>query len=200
MSYWEHVKPVRRVRALDPEAIARAAVRILDASGIEGLSLRALANALEAAPASLYSRINGISDALDLALDHALGHDGAVQRALREEEASEVLLSLYRHLLEHPWAVQVIAMRPPRGPAYLAFSEGLSERLGRSGAAAPLWVAYSASNLVIGSAMTYRAAQLEPRTPGDESVAPVYEELRRDASHDPEEALRRALHVLFVNA
>ncbi|MFB7916037.1 hypothetical protein [Streptomyces sp. NPDC056061] len=199
MSYWEHVKPVRRVRALDPEVIARAAVRILDASGIDGLSLRALANTLETAPASLYSRINGISDALDLALDHALEHDAAVQHALCEEEASEVLLSLYRHLLGHPWAVQVIAMRPPRGPAYLAFSEGLSERLGRSDAPAPLWVAYAASNLVVGSAMTHRAARLEPRTPGDASVAPVYEELRREASHDPEEVLRQALHVLLAN-
>ncbi|MDK0524288.1 hypothetical protein [Streptomyces sp. ML-6] len=199
MSYWEHARPVRRVRALDPEAIARAAVRILDVSGIDGLSLRALANALETAPASLYSRINGISDALDLALDHALERDGVVQRAVREEEASEILLSLYRHLLEHPWAVQVIAMRPPRGPAYLAFSECLSERLGRSGAAAPLSIAYSATNLVIGSAITHRVARLEPRTPGDASVAPVYEELRR-APHDPEEVLRQALHVLLANA
>ncbi|WP_371095007.1 hypothetical protein [Streptomyces sanglieri] len=31
-------------------------------------------------------------------------------------------------------------------------------------------------------------------------MAPVYEELRRDASHEPEDVLRRALHALLVNA
>ncbi|GAA3167689.1 MULTISPECIES: hypothetical protein [Streptomyces] len=200
MSYWERVKPVRRVRALDPDAIARAAVGILDASGFDGLSLRGLAQALGTAPASLYSRVNGLADALDLALDHALAHDAAVQRAVREEEAAEILLALYRHLLAHPWAVRVIAARPPRGPAYLAFSEGLSARLGEPDAATPLWTAYAATNLVIGSALTRQAAQLEPRTPGDDEVAPVYEELRRRGSDGPEDVLRQALHTLLGNA
>lgn len=197
MSYWDTAKVVRRSRILEPEVIARTAAELLDHVGYDAFSLRVLAGRLAVAPASLYSRINGTSDALDLALDHALGADEPVQRAVRLGAAVDMLRALFRHLLEHPWAVHVVAMGPPRGPAYLAFSEALVTGLREAGRPDPLQAAYAATNLVIGSGLTYHAAGREAAEPVDGDRAPHYEALHADMSFTPEDVLAGALDELL---
>ncbi|WGH84265.1 MULTISPECIES: TetR family transcriptional regulator [Auritidibacter] len=54
MTYWEHPKPVQRLRAVDIQDLARASVRLLDAGGLKALTLRAVAQDIGVAPASLY--------------------------------------------------------------------------------------------------------------------------------------------------
>lgn len=192
-SYWDTAIPVRRRRTLTPEAIARTTASLLDESGMENFSLRALAVSLGVAPASLYSRIRGTPDAFDLALDHTLGQDPVVPRRIETGTALPMLLALYHHLIQHPWAIQIIAVRPPRGPAYLAYSEALVRGLEEAGQAEPLAVAYAATNLVIGSALTSQAAHREPNIPVDRARARLYGALHAEPLPDPEEVLTAGL-------
>lgn len=200
MSYWEKARPIQRNRAVNPESIAKETGKLLDESGLESFSLRALATALGVAPASLYSRISGTSDAFDLALDYALGADVAVQHAIENGQALDVLTSLYHHLLEHPWSTQIIAMCPPRGPAYLALSEALVQQLNQANRTNPLALAYAATNLVIGSALTDQAARLETKSPVDGTKAHVYRTLHAGNTLSPEDVLIGALHSLLDSA
>ena len=141
VSYWDHRKPVRRTRAVDVDEIARIAVELLDGGGLRALTLRAVAHQLDVAPASLYSRVTAVEDLFDLALDRALGLDPEVQAATAGAEVLDLMHAYYRHLVQHPWACQVIAMRAPRGPHYLRLSERLCVLLAEDGSTDPLLVA-----------------------------------------------------------
>ena len=90
MSYWEHRRPVRRERAVDVDALARAAAALLDEGGLRALTLRAVAHRLDVAPASLYSRVESVDDLFDLALDMTLGSDTDMQRALTYDDLEQL--------------------------------------------------------------------------------------------------------------
>ena len=72
MSYWEHRKPVQRHRTVDIAEVARASGRLLDEGGLKTLTMRAVAQQVGVAPASLYSRVESVDDLFDLALDVVL--------------------------------------------------------------------------------------------------------------------------------
>lgn len=177
MSYWTHVKPERRARAVHVHDIARAAVVLLDAGGLRALTVRAVAGRLGVAPASLYSRVESADDLFDLALDHALGTDPDMTRALADDGLDDLMVAYYRHLVRHRWACQVVAMRPPRGPHSLRLSERLTVLLVELESTDPLTVAYALSNFVIGSATTAHVATDEHDAGVDRESAPTYARL-----------------------
>ncbi|GFZ91429.1 TetR/AcrR family transcriptional regulator [Nesterenkonia alkaliphila] len=186
MSYWEHRKPVRRARAVDVEQVAQAGVQLLDEGGLRALTIRAVAQRLGVAAASLYSRVSSVDDLYDLALDYALSTDQGLQRAIEGAGLHQLMMAFYRHLVAHPWACQVIAMRAPRGPNYLRLSERMCVLLADQGAADPLGAAYTLSNFVIGSATTTPMARNERTAPIDADIAPEYAALH--AEHEVEAA------------
>lgn len=204
MSYWTTRRPVRRQRAVDVSALARAAVHLLDRGGLESLTARAVARELEVAPASLYSRVGTVEDILDLALDTALADDPSMQEAITpgEEpspagtELDPLLLAFFRHLRAHPWAAAVIARRALRGPEYLRLSERLCELLEDAGAADPLGASYAMSNFVIGSAATSAVDADEMSVPVDPEIAPRYARLHDTRTGDSEEIVRRGVAAL----
>ncbi|GAA1490787.1 TetR/AcrR family transcriptional regulator [Brachybacterium sacelli] len=198
MSYWNHRKEVRRERSVDHEALARASAILLDDGGPRALTVRSVASALQVAPSSVYSRVHGVEDLFDLALDHVLGEDQEVAAALRGPDLMGLLLAQYRHLLRHRWACEVISRRPPRGPNHLQLSERMCDLLVTAGAAEPLGTSYAVSNLVIGSAVTAPLAEAELAAAIDEEAAPVYASLHRDQEPDPEAVLRSALATLLA--
>lgn len=197
MSYWEHRKPIRRARAVDVREIARVAVELLDGDGLRALTVRAVALRLAVAPASLYSRIASVEDLFDLALDEALGNDPRLREAIEDADLHGLMLSYYRHLVRHPWACQVIAMRAPRGPSYLRLSERMCVLLAESGSVDPLGDAYALSNFVIGSATTTPMAGHERDAPVDGAVAPLYASLHATHNVDTEAILSAGLHALL---
>jgi AcrR family transcriptional regulator len=103
-------------------AIVEAAVAVADQEGLEGLSMRRVADRLGVGTMSLYRYVPGKAELLDLMLDavsaetarpvHQPGawRDGLAQVA-REN------LSLYRR---HPWLLGVSTGRPPLGPNVIA--------------------------------------------------------------------------------
>lgn len=196
MSYWDDPKPVRRTRAVDLDQLARESISLLDEGGIAALTVRALATRLGVAPPSLYSRIQSVDDLLDLALDSALGDDHQV-RADYPREPCQLLLALYDHLVRHPWAPHVIGLRPPRGPAYVSFSEQFLELLEGTGVREPLTVAYAMSNFVIGSASTASSARQEPTETVDPARAPAYARLHSEHAPDPRTTVEAGLRALL---
>lgn len=182
MSYWTDLRPVRRNRAVDASALARAAVRLLDEGGMPALTMRAVARGIGVAPASLYSRVRSVEDILDLALDTALGADPELQQALTSSgtdgaDLEALLIHYFHHLRRTPWTVQVITRRAPRGPNYLRLSERLCVLLEEQGATDPLGAAYALSNFVIGSAATSSIDGDELSAPVDPQLAPRYAQL-----------------------
>lgn len=123
-------------------------------------------------------------------MDHALDDDAQVWQAAAGECPHQLLLTLYDHLLRHPWAPQVIGLRAPRGPAYLRFSERLRPSRRAVGFVEqsvedPLTVAYAMFNLVLGSAATVASAADEPVSPVGRSLAPTYARLHAEQAVGP---------------
>ncbi|TQL57803.1 TetR family transcriptional regulator [Propioniferax innocua] len=197
VSYWDHRKPVTRQRAVDTSEVARTAGRILDAGGLRALTVRAVAKELDVAAASLYSRLSSADDILDLALDDVLGRDATLQAALDKAPLRELLMAYFRHLVRHPWACQVIAMRAPRGPNYLRLSERMCVLLMEQGSPDPLGDAYALSNFVIGSATTAPMADQERVSAVDGEIAPAYAALHVGHCVDPEEIVSSGLDALL---
>lgn len=192
MNYWEHRKPVQRARAVDLDEVAQTAVALLNNGGLRALTVRATASHLGVAPASLYSRIESVDDLFDLALDWALGRDLEVQRAIDNADLLDLIAAYHQHLVAHPWSCQVIAMRAPRGPHYLRFSEQLCQRLITAGVPHPLATAYTLSNFAIGSATTAHVASDERTAQVDRSLAPTYAHLHQQWHDSDAEAVFKA--------
>ncbi|RFU82571.1 TetR family transcriptional regulator [Streptomyces triticagri] len=131
MLVWERPEPPERPvpAPLSRERIVRAAIRLADADGLDAVSLRKVATALDARPMRLYSYIDGKEELLDLMVD-------AVHAEIRPsgEGWREVLTSLAestRHAVhKHEWAADLLGGRPQLGPHALASGETVMAALG----------------------------------------------------------------------
>lgn len=197
VSYWDHRKPVQRQRAVDVAEIARASVALLDEGGPRALTLRAVAQRVGVAPASLYSRVRSVDDLFDLALDFALADDSVMQQAVSDATLTDLMMVFFRHLVSHHWAGQVIGMRAPRGPAYVQLSERMCVLLEEAGMKDPLGASYRLSNLVIGSALTAPMAASEKTASIDPAQAPTYARLHREHHISPESILADGIEALL---
>ncbi|GAA4821148.1 TetR/AcrR family transcriptional regulator [Streptomyces ziwulingensis] len=152
-----------RPSGLDRDRITRAVVRLLDAEGLAGLSMRRLAAELNVTAMSVYWYVDTKDDLLELALDAVHGElrlpDAATDDAGatdetdeagatdEEDEAGEThrvdddwrvqvraLAREYRALLvRHPWLSRLAGAFPDIGPRSLDFSRSARHVLGRTG-------------------------------------------------------------------
>jgi AcrR family transcriptional regulator len=103
----------RRPSALSREAIVDAALRIADAEGLDGVSIRRVAAALGARTMSLYTYIDSKDDLLDLMADHVAGEllvEGDLPAGWRE--AITLIARRERETgLRHPWLVDMVKHR-----------------------------------------------------------------------------------------
>ncbi|MBL1100858.1 TetR/AcrR family transcriptional regulator [Streptomyces coffeae] len=125
---WERPEPPGRA-ALSPlsrDRIVRAAIELADADGLEAVSLRKVAAALEAGPMRLYRYLSTKEELLDLMVDAVYGEirsngpepDTGWREALRSH-AHRV-----RHAaLRHEWFVDLLGGRPHLGPEALGHLE-----------------------------------------------------------------------------
>ena len=197
MSYWEHRKPVQRHRTVDIAEVARASGRLLDEGGLKALTMRAVAQQVGVAPASLYSRVESVDDLFDLALDVVLADDPVMSESINNADLPALMQAFFTHLTTHRWAGQVISMRAPRGPAYLALSERMCVLLEREGVPDPLGTAYRLSNLVIGAALTAPMAPDEKRIAINPEQAPTYARLHAAHHISPQEILSEGIKKLL---
>ncbi|MFF3595176.1 TetR/AcrR family transcriptional regulator C-terminal domain-containing protein [Kitasatospora indigofera] len=102
--------------------IAAAAVALADAEGVEAVTMRRVAQALDLSPMALYTYVPGKAELLDLMLDTVYA---GMPRARPEGDGWRARLAavaadnhaLYR---AHPWAASLPTGRPPLGPGLMA--------------------------------------------------------------------------------
>src|SRR5579871_5753432 len=70
---WPRLQAAGAKRRLSYDALVRAAAEIADRQGIEAVTMRSVATALNAGAMSLYRYVRGKDDLLDLILDAAFG-------------------------------------------------------------------------------------------------------------------------------
>ncbi|MET8687465.1 TetR/AcrR family transcriptional regulator [Streptomyces sp. NPDC004732] len=108
-SVW--TRPRRRREQLSREQIVAEAVLLLDADGIESLSMRKLGTRLDAGATSLYRHVANKDELIELVVDEVYG-ELAVPTATGPGEwrdaAARSAYSLRAMILRHPWVASVL--------------------------------------------------------------------------------------------
>ncbi|MEU7614612.1 TetR/AcrR family transcriptional regulator [Micromonospora rifamycinica] len=171
---WLRAEPARTRRAtpLTRERIVAEAVALLDRHGVDGLTMRRLAERLGVTPTALYWHVTTKEDVLDLAVDQIFGEvplpagnavvtdnpagDPSVAAGADWRDDVRTLTAGWRAaMLRHPWAPSLIG-RPMLGPHVLARTEFLQSALVRAGFTGIhlAVVTRLVANYVIGAALT----------------------------------------------
>jgi AcrR family transcriptional regulator len=133
----------RQRRALTPEAILEAAIRIADAEGLEAVSIRRIAAEIDARPMSLYDHFSS-KDALLAAMADEIVSEVLVDPPLPDdwrEAMTAIMRQLYGMLVRHPWLLAVTSRQPRFGPNSERQAAQLAEAMsGLSLDSAEMWI------------------------------------------------------------
>jgi len=166
--------PTRPRRNLTREEIVTQAIALLDDHGVQGLTMRAVAERLGVTSAALYWHVQTKEDVLDLAFDQVFAsvelppRDGPWRLQVR------TLLSRWRAaMLAHPWSTALVN-RPMLGPHVLERTEYLHAALARAGLTGTELVAAARvlANFVIGNAVVESSRPLLGADPDREGLPP----------------------------
>ncbi|MGH9049246.1 MAG: TetR/AcrR family transcriptional regulator [Acidimicrobiia bacterium] len=124
--WWRQPKARGRRRApLSRATIVDAALAILDADGVDALTIRRLGHELGTGSASLYWHIAGKDELCELVYDRIMGEielpDPDPSRW--EDQLKDLARQAYRAMLSHNDAVRLSIGRPPAGPNTLRIVE-----------------------------------------------------------------------------
>jgi AcrR family transcriptional regulator len=115
----------RRIR-LNRDRVLRAAVALVDEIGIDALSMRKLAEALGAAPMSLYKHVANREELLDGMVDVVVSEiEPPVTGTDWRSAIRQRILSARRALLRHPWAPGVLESRTNPSPMMLTYIDSM---------------------------------------------------------------------------
>jgi AcrR family transcriptional regulator len=150
--------------ALSLERIVATAVDLLDTQGIDGLTMRRLADRLGSGAMSLYWHVDSKEEVFDLALDSVLEYRDPQQTLGPQDWRADVvhMVEDWRAcMLRHPWSASLLPRRA-LGPNILARLELLGRTLSRAGVAdadlnAGIW---SLWNYVMGATVTRGSFEL----------------------------------------
>lgn len=134
--WWPKPKPSRRRQPLSRDAIVEAALKILDAEGINALTVRRLGEELNTGSATLYWHIGSKDDLAELVYDHVMGELELPRPdpARWQEQLKSLARDLYRLLLRHNDLVLLSLGHIPVGPNSLRVIEWGIDLLRRAGA------------------------------------------------------------------
>ncbi|QCI66360.1 TetR/AcrR family transcriptional regulator [Phreatobacter stygius] len=152
------VQASRSEPPLSLERIVATALELLDAQGVDGLTMRRLADRLGSGAMSLYWHVDNKEEVFDLALDAVLEYRRPPQTVETHDWRGDVvhMLEDWRaSMLRHPWSAALLPRRA-LGPNMLSRLELLSKTLSGAGVAdADLNVAiWSVWNYVMGATIT----------------------------------------------
>ena len=133
---WERPEPQPRAAPvpLSRTKIAATAIRIADAHGLEGLSVRKIAKELGVGPMRLYDYVTNRSELLDLMVD-AVYAQIAEAAGQHPEWRATVLAIVHRTreaALAHEWFADLLGARPHLGPHALAVGEATAAALSQA--------------------------------------------------------------------
>ena len=146
-----------------------AALALVDAHGVDGLSMRALAAALGTGPMTLYNHVHDRRDLDVLVVEAVMGEAHLPRRSSADWRADvrAIATAAWRAVRTHPNAIPLILTRRSQSPAVFAWSEALLGALARSGRSQHrLLVAFRAvTALVMGFAQAELAGPLSVESP-----------------------------------
>ena len=124
-SVWSRERPAPAPRdTLNRELIVRAALEMLDADGLAGLSMRKLGAKLNAGATSLYWHVQTKDDLIELVLDEVYSEIDVPGAELAGWRSGVTLFahSFRAAMLRHPWYPEVATTTPSMGPNAVALS------------------------------------------------------------------------------
>ncbi|MDT7844500.1 TetR/AcrR family transcriptional regulator [Streptomyces justiciae] len=161
-SVWAREQRTPDQPALSRAAIVREAVAMLDADGIEALSMRKLGARLNAGATSLYRHVATKDELMELAVDEVAAEirvpelqDGAAWRAAVTEAAAGFRATALRH----PWLSSVLGQAGLAylGPNLMTYSERLAALFTAAGFPEPSRAIDTVLSYVIGMSTTEAA-------------------------------------------
>src|ERR671931_1511188 len=127
---WQRVPQRAAARRRDPitrEAIVGAALRVLDGEGLDGLSMRRVADELDTGAASLYWHVGSKDGLLDLIFDEVIGEQVTEipdpDPEHWQEQFKGVARTMRATIRRHRDIVEISIGRVPMGPNALRFTE-----------------------------------------------------------------------------
>lgn len=109
---------------LTRDQVARVALELADAEGLEALSMRALADRLDVGTMTLYGYFRKKDELLDAVVDSAIADaEPPVLEGSWREQLLSLVLNARAGLLRHPSLVELRVRRPVLRPEALRFSE-----------------------------------------------------------------------------
>jgi AcrR family transcriptional regulator len=158
-------RPRRKRRgSLSPEAITRSAIRIADREGLEAVSIRRLAAALDARTMSIYDHISNKEELLSL-MGQEVVAEVLVEGQLPEDwrqALSTIARRMYAMIVRHPWLVAIFTRVPRIGANSTRQAQQYSEAMAALALGpSELWVAVGTLNdYVLGH--SHRAVSMAP--------------------------------------
>src|SRR4051812_44493368 len=129
---WQRVPDRPKGRRRDPltkEAIVTAAIKVLDAEGLAGFSMRRVAELLDTGAASLYWHVGSKDGLFDLIFEEIIGEQleeiPGPDPQRWQEQLKEIARTMRRAILRHRDIVQLPVGRIPRGPNALRLWGGV---------------------------------------------------------------------------
>jgi AcrR family transcriptional regulator len=111
---------------LTRERVLETAVALADQGGIEALSMRKLAQALDVVPMALYRHVANKDELLNALVDVVVGEiDPPLEGADWKTAIRSRILSARRALLRHPWASRLMESRTTPTPVVLGYMDSM---------------------------------------------------------------------------
>ncbi|WP_169581835.1 TetR/AcrR family transcriptional regulator C-terminal domain-containing protein [Microbacterium thalassium] len=119
---------------LSKRRVALEAVRLADREGVDGLSMRRLATALDAGAMSLYHYVASKEELLDAMIDIVFEEIELPSEKIDWQSAMrQQAVSSRQALARHPWAISLMESRTTPGPANLRHREAVTACLRKAG-------------------------------------------------------------------
>ncbi|MCJ0874713.1 TetR/AcrR family transcriptional regulator [Streptomyces sp. AP-93] len=174
---------------LNRDRVLRAAVALADATGIDALSMRRLAQELGVVPMALYKHVANKEELLDGMVDAVVGE---IDPPAADPDWRHVvrgrILSARRVLLRHPWAARVIESRTGPTPAVLGYLDSMAGCFRSGGLSADLThhVMHAMGSRLLGFSQELfdTSGPSGPPDPGMAARYPHIAELAATAAHD----------------
>jgi TetR/AcrR family tetracycline transcriptional repressor len=127
-------KPVPARPRVTLEEVVRRALDILDEDGIDGLTMRRLAERMKIKAASLYNHVSGKDELLTLVADEICGELTEINHGTNwRTQLKTVAIEFRRVLISHRDGARVLAATAPIGPNRLQIIERILSALVRAG-------------------------------------------------------------------
>jgi AcrR family transcriptional regulator len=127
-------RPVASDAGLSKQRVVLEAIRLADREGVEGLSMRKLASALNAGAMSLYHYVANKEELLDAMIDIVFEEIELPPEGTDWQSAIRVrAVSARQVLVRHPWAIGLLDSRTSPGPANLHHHEAVIACLRKAG-------------------------------------------------------------------